>query len=97
MRAKIANAAAFEPVERNAVIGVGAPSSTSGVQTWNGAAAILKQSPAPRSMIPNISASLETIVDAAAATLERFSEPQTPEISESPYSRIAELTAPSTK
>jgi hypothetical protein len=30
MRRSIANAAAFDPTERNAVIGVGAPSYTSG-------------------------------------------------------------------
>src|SRR5512143_1770041 len=44
-REKDANAAAFEPVERNAVTGVGAPSYTSGDQTWNGAAATLKPNP----------------------------------------------------
>src|SRR5258705_1603053 len=48
-REKDANAAAFEPVERNAVTGVGAPSYTSGDHTWNGALAILK--PKPTSII----------------------------------------------
>jgi hypothetical protein len=40
-----ANDAAFTPVDMYAVIGVGAPSYTSGLQTWNGAAATLNPSP----------------------------------------------------
>ena len=38
------NPAAFEPTDRNAVTGVGAPWYTSGTQIWNGTAAILKPS-----------------------------------------------------
>src|SRR5216684_9081383 len=45
MRNNKANAAAFGPAEKSAVTGVGAPSYTSGVHTWNGAAATLKPSP----------------------------------------------------
>src|SRR2546428_11713916 len=44
-REKDENAAAFEPVERNAVTGGGAPSYTSGDHTWNGALATLKPKP----------------------------------------------------
>src|SRR5258707_12883647 len=47
MRISIANDAAFDPTDRNAVIGVGAPSYTSGAHMWNGTAAILKPTPAP--------------------------------------------------
>src|SRR3984893_10279724 len=50
MRRMTANPAAFEPTEKNAVAGVAAPWYTSGVQSWNGAAAILKPSPA-KSMV----------------------------------------------
>src|SRR5919202_6058031 len=46
MRRITANPAALEPTEKNAVAGVAAPWYTSGVQSWNGAAAILKPSPA---------------------------------------------------
>src|ERR1700730_19243925 len=46
MRRMTANPAAFEPTEKNAVAGVAAPWYTSGVHNWNGAAAILKPSPA---------------------------------------------------
>src|ERR1700757_3486111 len=42
MRSNSANAAAFGPAEKSAVTGVGAPSYTSGVHTWKGAAATLK-------------------------------------------------------
>src|SRR5262245_20914608 len=43
-RNSTANPAAFGPTDMNPVTGVGAPSYTSGVQMWNGAAATLKQS-----------------------------------------------------
>ena len=46
MRSSIAKDAAFDPTDRNAVIGVGAPSYTSGAHMWNGTAAILKPMPA---------------------------------------------------
>src|SRR5919197_5781082 len=45
MRRMTAKPAAFEPTEKNAVAGVAAPWYTSGVHSWNGAAAILKPSP----------------------------------------------------
>src|SRR5256714_9438256 len=44
-RMKAANPAAFGPAAMKAVTGVGAPSYTSGVQTWKGADAILKPKP----------------------------------------------------
>src|ERR1700716_1182675 len=46
MRRMTAKPAALEPTEKNAVAGVAAPWYTSGVQSWNGAAAILKPRPA---------------------------------------------------
>ena len=50
MRSSIANDAAFEPTERKPVMGVGAPSYTSGAHMWNGTAAILKPMPATTRM-----------------------------------------------
>src|SRR5690242_11765641 len=44
-RSRMANAAALGPTERNAATGAGAPWYTSGAQTWNGAAEILKAKP----------------------------------------------------
>src|SRR5919202_1647822 len=46
MRRMTAKPAALDPTEKNAVAGVAAPWYTSGVHSWNGAAAILKPSPA---------------------------------------------------
>src|SRR5947209_18954417 len=54
MRMSIANDAAFEPTDRNAVTGVGAPSYTSGAHMWNGTAAILKPTPATTRMTARI-------------------------------------------
>src|SRR5262244_1445591 len=45
MRRSTAKAAALGPVDINATTGAGAPSYTSGVHTWNGAAATLKPRP----------------------------------------------------
>jgi hypothetical protein len=53
-RASTAKAAVFTPAAMKAVTGVGAPSYTSGVQRWNGTAAILKASPAPTSPSPTV-------------------------------------------
>src|SRR5438270_12912682 len=52
-RRMTANPAAFEPTEKNAVAGVAAPWYTSGVQSWKGAAAILKPSPATSMVMLN--------------------------------------------
>src|SRR5205823_6016177 len=46
MRRMTAKPAALEPTEKKAVAGVAAPWYTSGVHSWNGAAAILKPRPA---------------------------------------------------
>src|ERR1700677_48963 len=45
IRSKTAKAAAFGPVDIRPTMGAGAPSYTSGVQTWKGAAETLKQRP----------------------------------------------------
>src|SRR3977135_3768686 len=52
MRRMTAKPAAFEPTEKNAVAGVAAPWYTSGVQSWNGAAGILKPRPASSLVTP---------------------------------------------
>ena len=55
MRSSIANDAVFDPTERNAVTGVGAPSYTSGAHMWNGTAAILNPTPATTRMTASTS------------------------------------------
>ena len=52
-----AKPAAFETTDSSAVVGIGAPSYTSGVQKWNGTAEILYAMPANISMIDVASAS----------------------------------------
>ena len=50
-----ANAAAFDPTERNAATGVGAPWYTSGTHIWKGTTAILKPNPAISSTLATTS------------------------------------------
>src|SRR5437899_4408637 len=52
IRSSTANTAAFGAVDMNPTTGDGAPSYTSGVQTWNGAAATLKPSPTNINAMP---------------------------------------------
>ena len=54
-RMTTAKAAAFEPTERNAATGVGAPWYTSGTHIWKGTTAILKPKPAISSTEATIS------------------------------------------
>src|SRR5437762_11202595 len=62
-RANAANAAAFTPVDMNAVTIVGAPSYASGVHMWKGTAEILNANPTASS--PTAS-SVSVVGDAAA-------------------------------
>src|SRR5581483_5052757 len=48
------NPPAFDDTDRNAVIGVGAPSYVSGAQVWNGTAEILNAKPTRQNTIPNV-------------------------------------------
>src|SRR5262249_471753 len=52
-RASAANAATFTPAAMKAVMVVGAPSYTSGIQPWNGTIATLKPKPTRRSARPS--------------------------------------------
>src|SRR5229473_7693758 len=88
MRMMTAKPAAFEPTEKNAVAGVAAPWYTSGVQSWNGAAAILKPSPATSMVTLNSAAG-----DGAPVNTREMSTsvvaPETPYSSAMPYSSTA--------
>ena len=53
VRTNMAMPATLGAAAKNAVIGVGAPSYTSGVHMWNGTAETLKQKPANRNTSPN--------------------------------------------
>lgn len=54
IRANTANAAVFTVADMKAVTGSGAPSYTSGVQRWNGAAATLNASPTSSRATPDM-------------------------------------------
>src|SRR5262245_66661611 len=97
IRSSIANDAAFDPTDRNAVIGVGAPSYTSGAHIWNGTAAILKPTPATTRITARITrGSLCTAVK-SGALFRRFVVPDRPYISDMPYRRMPSENAPNRK
>ena len=78
MRTSMANDAAFDPTERNAVTGVGAPSYTSGAHMWNGTAAILKPMPAATRTTASTSRGLDSCPARAVAVPSRPVVPVTP-------------------
>ena len=84
MRSSIANEAAFDPTDRNAVTGVGAPSYTSGAHMWNGTAAILKPTPATTRMTASTSRGSFSCPASAVAIARRFVVPDRPYISDIP-------------
>ena len=84
IRSSIANDAAFDPTERNAVIGVGAPSYTSGAHMWNGTAAILKPMPATTRMTASTSRGSRSWPANAVAIARRFVVPDRPYMSDMP-------------
>ena len=78
MRSSIANEAAFDPTERNAVIGVGAPSYTSGAHMWNGTAAILNPMPATTRITASTTHGSRPWPASATARMRRFVVPDIP-------------------
>jgi len=90
MRISIAKDAAFEPTERNAVTGVGAPSYTSGAHMWNGTAAILKPTPATTRMTASTRRGSFSCPAKAVAITLRFVVPESPYISDMPVQEDAE-------
>ena len=97
MRSSIANEAAFEPTDRNAVTGVGAPSYTSGAHMWNGTAAILKPMPAASRISAAASSRLRSCPASASAMPSSRVVPVAPYSSDMPYSRMPSENAPSRK
>ena len=78
IRRSMANDAAFDPTDRNAVTGVGAPSYTSGAHIWNGTAAILNPMPAPTRITASTSIIVESCPLNAAAMPARLVVPVAP-------------------
>src|SRR5580704_17424982 len=97
MRNKTANAAAFGAVDIKPTTGAGAPSYTSGVQTWNGATATLNPRPTNISAIEayaSISAGLDS---SRWLMVSMLVDPVAPNISATPYRKNAVANDPSRK
>src|SRR4029453_19163711 len=84
IRSSIANDAAFDPTDRNAVTGVGAPSYTSGAHMWNGTAAILNPTQATPRVTATTRRGSRSCPTNAAAIGRRFVVPDSPYISDMP-------------
>src|SRR5580765_3172020 len=97
IRSSIANDAAFEPTDRNAVIGVGAPSYTSGAHMWNGTAAILNPTPATTRITASTRRGSCSCPVNTVAIVRKFVVPERPYINDIPYSRMPSENAPRRK
>ena len=97
MRNNTANAAAFGAVDIKPTIGAGAPSYTSGVHTWNGAAATLN--PKPTNIIATATNASNGIGPLCKLLLiwSIFVDPVAPNINATPYRKNAVANDPSKK
>src|SRR5512140_825515 len=94
MRRSTANTAAFGAVDISATTGAGAPSYTSGVQTWNGAEATLKPSPTNISATA-VSTSGEPLSPRSVSAIwSTLVEPVAPNINATPYKKKAVANEP---
>src|SRR5260370_31354200 len=94
IRSSIAKDAALEPTDRKAVIGVGAPSYTSGAHMWNGTAALLKPTPATTRMTASTSHGSCSWPTNETDIVRRFVVPDSPYITDMPYRRTPSENAP---
>src|SRR5258708_4815655 len=97
IRNSTANAAALGPVDINPTIGAGAPSYTSGVQIWNGAAAILNPMPINISATATYTSGAIGPEARACVIASMFVEPVAPNIIATPYRKNAVANDPSRK
>src|ERR1700734_2443511 len=96
-RNNTANAAAFGAVDIKPTIGAGAPSYTSGVHTWKGAAATLN--PKPTNIIATATNASNGIGPLCKVLLisSMFVDPVAPNINATPYRKNAVANDPSKK
>src|SRR3954465_11066261 len=98
MRSIAPNAAILVAAAMNAVIGVGAPWYTSGIQEWNGTAPTLNSTPTSSSPVPiRASDVLPEPAATASAMPPRSSVPAYPYSMATPYRKKADEKAPSRK
>src|ERR1700730_13174260 len=98
-RSSAANPATLVADDMKAVTGVGAPWYTSGVHMWNGTAATLNPRPTSNNAKPASSVPWSNNVCCARNWPIPVSDvvPVAPYVSATPYKKIAEENAPSTK
>src|SRR3954451_8850021 len=87
------NPAAFDATERNAVIGVGAPSYVSGAHVWNGTAETLKAKPTTQNTMPSVTIGLVVLPSDAPMSVSNV-VPVTPYSNDMPYNMIPEAKTP---
>ena len=96
MRMVNAIAATLSALAKNAVTGVGAPSYTSGVHMWNGAALILKARPERMKTMPKIKPR-PTSLSMAAPIAAKLVDPAKPYTKDAPNKSMPLASAPRTK
>src|SRR5207302_10311661 len=96
-RNRTANAAAFGAVDIKPTTGAGAPSYTSGVQTWNGAAATLNPSPTNISAIEVYTSISGRLASSRWLMMSMLVDPVAPNIRATPYRKNAVANDPSRK
>src|SRR5580692_1719609 len=97
IRSSTANTAALGAVDMNPTTGAGAPSYTSGVHTWNGAAATLKPRPTNMNATPTKARIGMSPERNASPITVMLVEPVAPNISATPYRKNAVANEPSRK
>src|SRR5579863_1149045 len=96
-RSRTANAAAFGAVDMKPTIGAGAPSYTSGVQMWNGAAATLNPSPTNIRAMATYTSNSTGPVCSFWLMMAMLVDPVAPNIMATPYRKNAVANEPSRK
>src|SRR3954451_18044060 len=77
---------AFDPTDRNAVTGVGAPSYVSGAQKWNGTALTLNANPTSDRNTATVSSAAEPCATTKRLMSRSFVDPESAKINDMPES-----------
>src|SRR6202007_2814650 len=94
-RRRTANAAALGAVDINPTTGAGAPSYTSGVQTWNGATATLNPRPTHIRAIEGYTSISGRLASSRWLMMSMLVDPVAPNIRATPYRKNAVANDPS--
>src|SRR5450755_720148 len=97
MRSSTANTAALGAVDMNPTTGAGAPSYTSGVHMWKGAAATLKARPTNIKAIPAYARTGIMSVRRVSPITAMLVDPVAPNMSATPYRKKAVANEPNRK